>query len=231
MKFIIIGLGNFGTSLAIKLTDMGHEVIGVDKQMEKVDEIKDKITMAFCLDCKYQEAIASLPLKNTDVAIVGIGEDEGADLLTTALLKKAGVARLISRAVSPIHATILEAMEISEIVRPEEETAERWAKKLSTSGIVDSFELTDKYSIIEVKAPKSFWGKTIEQIGFSKNYNVIVLTIMKNVKEKNILGIFRRVTKPQIQGIAKADSVILEGDILVLYGHNDDIHNLLKISR
>ena len=54
---------------------------------------------------------------------------------------------------------------------------------------------------------------------------------MKNVKEKNILGIFRRVTKPQIQGIAKADSVILEGDILVLYGHNDDIHNLLKISR
>ena len=62
MKFIIIGLGNFGTSLAIKLTDMGHEVIGVDKQMEKVDEIKDKITMAFCLDCKYQEEVLLVSL-------------------------------------------------------------------------------------------------------------------------------------------------------------------------
>lgn len=228
MKFIIIGLGNFGISLAVKLTEMGHEVLGVDKQMEKVDEIKDKIAMAFCLDCKYQEAVNSLPLKNTDVVIVTIGEDEGANLLTTALLKKAGVPRLISRAVSPIHSTILEAMEISEIVRPEEEAAEHWAKKLSVEGIIDSFELTDKYSIIEVRAPKSFSGKTIEQIGFSKNYNVIVLTIMKNVKEKNILGIFRRVTKPQIQGVAKADSIIMEGDTLVLYGHNDDIQNMLK---
>jgi len=115
MKFIIIGLGNFGISLALKLTEMGHEVLGVDKQMEKVDEIKDKIAMAFCLDCKYQEAVNSLPLKNTDVVIVTIGEDEGANLLTTALLKKAGAPRLISRAVSPIHSTILEAMEISEI--------------------------------------------------------------------------------------------------------------------
>lgn len=228
MKFLIIGLGNFGTSLAEKLTQMGHEVIGVDKQIEKIEAIKDKIAYAICLDCKHQAAVKSLPLKDTDVVIVSIGEDEGANLLTTALMKKMNVARLISRSVSPIHETILEAMDVSEIVRPEEETAERWAKKLTTPGVIDSFELTDKYSIMEIKVPKQFSGKSIQEIGFNKNYNILVLTIMKNVKERNLLGVFRDISKLQIQGIAKADTILHENDIMVLYGRNDDIRNLLK---
>lgn len=228
MKFLIIGLGNFGTSLAEKLTQMGHEVIGVDKQIEKVEAIKDKIAYAICLDCKHQTAVKSLPLKNTDVVIVSIGEDEGANLLTTALMKKMNVPRLISRSVSPIHETILETMGIAEIVRPEEETAERWAKKLTTTGIIDSLELTDKYSIMEIKVPKHFSGKTIQEIGFNKNYNILVLTIMKNVKEKTILGVFPGISKHQIQGIAKADTILYENDIMVLYGRNDDIQYLLK---
>ncbi|MBN1985147.1 MAG: TrkA family potassium uptake protein, partial [Prolixibacteraceae bacterium] len=143
MKFIIIGLGNFGSSLAEKLTQMGHEVIGVDKKIEKIEEFKDKITQAICLDCKHQDAVKNLPLKNTDVVVVGIGEDEGANILTTALMKKMNVPRLISRSVSPIHETVLEAMEVTEIVRPEEETAERWAKKLSATSIINSLELAD----------------------------------------------------------------------------------------
>ncbi|HNW77189.1 MAG TPA: TrkA family potassium uptake protein [Bacteroidales bacterium] len=228
MKFIIIGLGNFGSSLATKLTQMGHEVIAVDKQMEKIEAIKDKVTHAICLDCQRPSAVQSLPLKNTDVVLVCIGENEGANLLTTAMMKKMNVPRLISRAVSPLHETILEAMEVTEIVRPEEETAERWARKLTTAGVVDSFELTDQYSIMEVKTPARFSGKTIRDIGFNRNFNVIVLTIMKDVKEKNILGIFRKVTKHQIQGVATADTVLHEGDIMVLYGHNDDIRKLLR---
>jgi trk system potassium uptake protein TrkA len=228
MKFIIIGLGNFGASLAEKLTRLGHEVIGIDKQIEKVEEIKDKITHAICMDCKHQNAINSLPLKNTDVVIVSIGEDEGANLLTTALLKKMNIPRLISRSVSQVQETILEAMEVTEIVRPEEETAERWAKKLTTTGLLDSFELTDNYSIIEVKVPKKFVGKTIEEVGFSRDYQVIVLTIMKNVKERTLFGVFSKVSKLQIEGVATAGTILDEGDIMVLYGHNEDIKDLLK---
>jgi len=228
MKFIIIGLGNFGSSLAEKLTQMGHEVIGVDNQIEKIENIKDKISLAICLDCKHQDAVKSLPLKNTDVVIVSIGEDEGASLLTTALMKKMNVPRLISRSVSQIHETILEAMGVTEIVRPEEETAERWAKKLTSAGVIDSIELTDKYSITEVKVPAKFTGKTIDEIGFNKNYNVIVLTVMKNIKEKNVLGIFRKGLKLHIQGIATAETILNEEDVMVLYGHNNDIQNLLK---
>ena len=228
MKFTIIGLGNFGFSLAVKLAQLGHEVIGVDKNIEKIEEIKNKITHAICMDCSHESAINSLPLKNTDVVIVAIGEDVSANLLTTALIKKANVPRLISRSISTIHETILESMRITEIVRPEVETAERWAKKLTTSGLVDSFELTDQHSVVEVVIKKEFAGKTIEEIGFNKDYNVIVLTKMKSVKEKSKFEVYKKASKLQIEGVAKADTVLNEGDIMVLYGHNDDISKLLK---
>lgn len=228
MKFIIIGLGNFGTSLAEMLTQQGHEVIGVDNDIETIEGIKDKITQAICMDCRQQSSVKNLPLKDADIVIVTIGEDEGANLLTTALMKKMNVARLISRSVSPIHETILEAMGITEIVRPEEEAAGRWARKLTTAGIVDSYELTEQYGIIKAKVPARFAGKTIFEIGFNKIYNVIVLAIMKDTREKNILGILRKESKLKIEGIATADTVLNEGDIMVLYGHNDDIKKLLK---
>jgi len=229
MKFIVIGLGIFGSSLAEKLTQLGHEVIGVDNKMEKIEDIKDKITYAVCLDCRHQSALNSLPFKNTDVCIVCIGEDEGANLLATALIKRMNVTRLISRSVSPIHSTILEAMGVAEIVRPEEETAERWAKKLTTTGILDSFELTDRYSIVEVEVPAKFVGKTVGEIGFNRNYRVLVLTVMKNVKEKNIFGVFSKVAKLKIEGVTTANTLLNEDDIMVLYGHEDDINELLKI--
>lgn len=228
MKFIIIGLGNFGFALAEKLSQQGHEVICVDKTIDKIEEIKDKITHAICLDCSHQAAVNSLPLKNTDVVIVAIGEDVAGNLLTTALIKKTGVPRLISRSISNIHETILGSMEITEIVRPEVETAERWAKKLTSSGLVDSFELTDKYSVVEVVIHEKFAGKTIEEIGFNKDYNVIVLTVMKSIKEENKIGIVKKSPKFQIEGIAKAETILNEGDIMVLYGTNKDIRSLLK---
>ena len=228
MKFTIIGLGNFGFALAEKLAQLGHEVLGVDKEIEIIENIKDKITHAICLDCSHQAAVNSLPLKNTDVVIIAIGEDAGANLLTTALIKRKNVPRLISRSVSNIQETILDSMEITEIVRPEVESAERWAKKLTTSGLVDSFELTDQYGVVEVIIHGKFAGKTIEEIGFNKNYNIIVLTIMKSVKEKNLSGILRNESKLEIQGIAKADTILNEGDIMVLYGNNDAIRDLIK---
>lgn len=107
MKFLIIGLGNFGVSLAEKLTMQGHEVIGVDKRMEKVAAYKEKITHTICLDATDENVFKTLPLRNTDVVIVAIGEDEGANIMVTALCKDAEVKRLISRAVNRLHEKVL----------------------------------------------------------------------------------------------------------------------------
>jgi trk system potassium uptake protein TrkA len=226
MKFIIIGLGTFGASLAQKLTNSGHEVIGVDSKMIKVESLKEKITHTICLDTTDIMAVKHLPLQDTDIVVVCIGEDEGASILTTALMKQLNVKRLISRAVSPLHETILEAMKVDEIVHPEEETAERWAKKLNIRGVVDSFALAGDYHIIEAKVPGHFAGRTLEEIGVRKNFNVIVLTTIKTTEEKNLIGMAHKIKK--IQEVASARTRLDENDIIVLYGRMRDIKQFLK---
>ncbi len=226
MKYIIIGLGNFGSSIAEKLTNLGHEVIGVDHQMERVEAIKDKISYAICLNSSDPQAVAGLPLNNTDVVMVCIGEDVAANIMTTALLKKMKVPRLISRSISALHETILDAMGIEEILRPEEDSAQRWVKRLTTSHLIDSFELSKGYSIVEAKAPEKFIGKTLEEIALIKNYNVLVLTTIKQTIEKNMIGVPRKVSN--VQGVITAKTVFEKDDIMVLYGKDNDIQKLLE---
>lgn len=226
MKCIIIGLGNFGSSLAERLTRKGHEVIGVDTRMGKVEALKERITHTICLDSTDGQAVSHLPLKDADIVCVAIGEDEGANIMTTALMKQYKVNRLISRAVSPLHETVLQAMGVDEIVHPEEETAERWAKKLHIRGIIDSFEVTTNYNIIEATCPEKYVGKYVKDVGFRRNFNVVLLTTIKTVEEKSLLGVSRKAA--EVQGIATSQTLLSEGDILVLYGDIKDIQKLLK---
>lgn len=226
MKYIVVGLGNFGASLSQKLTAQGNEVIAIDNRMEKVDLFKEKISHTICMDATDEFSVSGLPLEETDVVIVAIGENQGANIMATAILKNLQVKRLISRALNPIHETVLKAIGVDEIVHPEEETAERWAKKLCLTNVVDSYDLNGDYSIIEASVPKDFIGKTVLQVGFRSEFNILVLTIIKEVEVKSILG--QTKTKKQIQGIASADSILEPTDILVLYGLNKDLQIFLK---
>ena len=226
MKFIIVGLGNFGASLAEKLTQQGNEVIGIDSNMSKVTALKEKISHTICMDATDEQTVSDLPLKNTDIVIVCIGENQGMNVLVTALFKNFDVKRLISRAINPLHEKILRAIGVDEIVRPEEETAERWSKKLFLKGIVDSFELNKNYSIVEVKTPEYFVGKTVEEIGFRINYNIVILTILNQSEKSSFLGKSKTITK--VQGIPQPETILGENDILVLYGFNKDLNKFVK---
>jgi trk system potassium uptake protein TrkA len=226
MKYIIIGLGNFGASLGQKLTEQGNEVIGIDTSMAKVDAFKEKISHTICMDATDEFTVSGLPLKETDIVIVAIGEDQGANVMTTALLKNFEVKRLISRAINPLHEKVLQAIGVDEIVHPEEETAERWAKKLCLSNVVDSFELNEDYSIIEARVPADYIGRTVREVGFRREFNLLVLTIMKKVEVKSLLG--KTKTETKIQGVTTADNKLESGDILVLYGSNKDLQVFLK---
>ncbi len=225
MKFIIIGLGNFGASLAQKLTEHGNEVIGVDHKMAKVDAYKEKITHTICMDSTDELTVSGLPFKDTDIVIVTIGEDQGANVMTTALLKNLAVKRLISRAINPLHEKVLHALGVDEIVHPEEETAERWAKKLCLKNVVDSFELNADYSIIEASVPSDYIGKTILEVMFRDKFNLLVLTIIKKVEVKSILG--KTKIERRIQGVASADTLLEPHDTIVLYGSNKDLQFFL----
>lgn len=227
MRCIVIGLGNFGSSLAEKLTKMGNEVIAVDSNMQKVEGIKEKVTHAICLDSVDPQALATLPLKNTDIVVVCIGEDAGANIMTTATLKNLNVKRLISRSLNVMHENVLQAIGVTEIVRPEEETAERWAKKLNYKDIIESFKLTADDSIVEVVVNHKFVGKTIEEIGFRNKFNLLILTIIKNKEEFSLLGKAKLV--PKVQGIPNPTTRLEADDILVVYGSNKDIEKFVSL--
>lgn len=226
MKYIIVGLGNFGASLAKKLTEKGNEVIGIDTDMNRVDVYKEKISHTICMDATDEFTVSGLPLVDTDMVIIAIGENKGANVMATALFKNFQVKRLISRAIEPLHEKVLHAIGVDEIVHPEEESAERWAKKLCLKGVVDSFELSDDYSIVEVNLPEKYAGKTIKEIGIRENYNLLVLTTISNREEKSIIGKTRNITK--VRGLAYPNDVLRVDDILVVYGSNDHIKKFLK---
>jgi len=226
MKYLIVGLGNFGASLAEKLTSQGNEVIGIDTRMNKVDSLKEKVSHTICMDATDEFTVSGLPLKETDVVVVAIGEDQGANIMVTALFKNLEVKRLISRAINPLHEKVLKAIGVDEIVHPEEETAERWAKKLCLTGVVDSFELSDDFSIVELNLPPEYEGQKISEIGIRKKYNLLVLTTIKSSRVESSIG--RSSKENKVQGVASPDLILEKGDILVVYGANKDIQALLK---
>ncbi len=225
MKYIIVGLGSFGAFLGQRLTAQGHEVIGIDTSMSRVENYKEKISHTIQMDATDEYTVAGLPLKDTDVVIIAIGEDQGANVMATALFKNFNVKRLISRSINPLHEKVLQAIGVDEIVHPEEETAERWAKKLCFTGVVDSFELGDDYSVVEVNLPKHYEGIITRAIDLRERYNLLVLATISKTEIKSTIGKSRNINK--IKGVTNPDDLLDLDAILMVYGLNKDIKKLL----
>ncbi|MBN2164646.1 MAG: TrkA family potassium uptake protein [Marinilabiliaceae bacterium] len=221
MNFLIVGLGNFGASLAIRLTQLGHEVIGVDSSMSKVEMFKNDITHTICANCTDIHSAKELPVQSADVVIICIGEHEGNSIMATAIMKQLDAKRIIGRIVSDTQATVLNAMGIEEIIHPERDSAEKLAKNLTTQGLIDSFELSERYSIVKIDVPEKYEGKRLDELQLRHNYNLIVLTILSKTEKRNIFG-FKQESF-DVQGIAKADTVLNKGDIMVVFGDRKDI--------
>lgn len=225
MKFIVVGLGNFGSELGVKLTEMGHEVIGVDLRSERVEAYKDKMAYTVMLDTTNPSCIKMLPVSTTDCVIIAIGENEAASIMSSAVFKQTGIKRIISRAVTPLQTTVLQAMGIEEIVYPEQESAERLSNTLDLKGVLDSFSLSKAYNIVEAKVPEPLAGKTIAEIDFRKNYNLNVLTLLKLKKHTSIIGTVSHVR--EVLGVVKPETILEADDYLVIFGKIRDIRQFL----
>lgn len=224
MRVIIIGLGNFGRSLALSLTENGHEVFGVDNNMEKVDFLKDHIQHVVCMDATNEAAYKALPMQQADLAIVAIGENEGASIVSTAILKKYEHLRIISRSLSNIHETILEAMGISDVVHPEQDAAFRLTKIISFNYALDYFRIDNKHSVAEVVSPIIFNGKPVKELDLTKKYSVSLVTIMRQL-EKTFVA---KDDKKEVKGLVTGETILQNGDILVLFGANKAIMKFVK---
>lgn len=225
MKFIVFGLGNFGASLSEQLVRLGHEVIGVDENLERVDKIKHRITHAISLDATNKEAVQQLPMRDLDAAIVGIGENEGAAIMVTALLKQMNVERIICRVTSPLQKIVFEAMDIQEFVYPEAYSAERLALKLDLPGVVDSFQINVDYRLLEVALPNRYVGRSITELQLAEKYSLVLVTILKRVKAKSVFG--NEKSELKVVGIVPPETVLQSGDVLLLFGSPKDLESFI----
>lgn len=227
MKYIVIGLGNFGSSIAMELTDMNHDVIGVDSNMLKVEQYKNEITSTVCLNCMDPQAIASLPLDDADAVMVCIGEDFGASIMTTAILRQKNVKRLICRATSVLHESVLHSLGIEDIVFPEQETAIRLAKRLQLKGVVDSYKADEGHYIIKSFLPPIYHGLSIKEINLT-SFNLIFIAVLEIKNIKNIFG--ERVEKYFVNPNKKNPNDVLgPKDVIMLYGNKNDIGRFFGI--
>jgi trk system potassium uptake protein len=226
MKFIVFGLGNYGASLSQKLVALGHEVIGVDLKLDVAEKWKNDLTHTVAMDAGSPEAVRSLPLKEVDVVVNAIGENEGSNIMLTALLKQFMVRRIICRVITPLQRTVLEAMGIVEFVYPEADSAERLAYQLDLKGVMDSYKINDKYQMIEAVIPDKYIDQTIGEIPFAEKYKILPVTIIRSAEVKNILGAFVKIK--QVSGILSPETIVRRGDRLLLFGEADDLEDFIE---
>ena len=220
-RFAVIGLGRFGIRLAVSLADAGAEVIGVDRNADIVQQVKDRVTLAVCLDATDEQALRAQGIDKVDVAIVGIGADFEESVLSTVILKQIGVPRVISRATTSIRGQILSRVGADDIVNPERESADRWRTRLLAPAIIERSVLAEGYSLVQIEAPESFHGKTLSDLAIGTRYRVLVVAIRRTVEETDATGQVRpRQTVISAPGPA---SEIHPRDVLVLIGSDEAI--------
>ncbi len=216
-KFAIIGLGTFGESLAKSLTEKGAEVIAIDRNMDRVEAIQDYVSIAVQLDSTEEGALLAQGIDEVDVAVVCIGEDFKSNLLTSVLLKQIGVPQVISRSTGMLETKILKAVGIERVVDPEEEVGERLAYSLMHPALKDIFYLAGNISVAEFKAPRSFVGKTLQELSLRPKYG-INLIVIRSQTEKG-----EQVVMPN------AETVIREGDHLMVVGSREAINKVVNL--
>lgn len=225
MKFIVFGLGNYGSSLGRKLVELGHEVFGVDSASERVEKMKNHFTYTVTMDATNREAIRGLPLKEADMVVIAIGENEGTIILLAALLKQIGVKRIISRVSSTLQKAILESMGLTEFVYPELDSAERNAYTFDFREVMDSHRICEKYQVAEVLLPGRYVGFKISEIGFESKYEIQLVSVKRSVEDRNIIGVTRK--KRKTLGKMGPDFTLQGGDTLILFGETKRISEFL----
>ncbi|WP_239618622.1 potassium channel family protein [Cohnella mopanensis] len=205
-QFAIIGLGRFGSSVAIYLAELGYEVLAVDDNAQRVQDVAHAVTHAVSADSTDEEAMNALGIRNFDVVVVAIGQDIQSSILTTLILKDLGVPYIIVKAQNELHGKVLNKIGADKVVFPERDMGLRVAHHLISPNILEHIELSADYSIVEMKVPSSMIGKNLKQLDIRQKYNCNVLAV-KRQGELNITP--------------RADEPLIKDDILVIVGKND----------
>jgi trk system potassium uptake protein TrkA len=183
-KFVVIGLGNFGYYLAKSLFEEGKEVIGVDRNKERVQRLQEFCSYAVVADATDKSILESVGIEKDDAAIVSLGDNISASVLVTLYLKDLHIENIYVKIISEDHGRALERIGATEVIFPERDLARKLAKSLSSPNLIDYLPLTDEYDIVEIAPPKEFIGKTLAELGLRSKYGINILAVRGLVPEK-----------------------------------------------
>jgi trk system potassium uptake protein TrkA len=207
-QFVIIGLGRFGSSLGRELIQLGYEVLGVDRDEEKVQELSSVLTHTVVADATEEEVLRSIGARNFDCGVVAIGDDIQASILATILLKDLGVKKVVAKAVSDLHGRVLERVGVDRIIYPERDMGIRVAHQLVSPNLLDYIELSKKYTIAELAVPQCLSGKSLNDVNPRGRFGCSIVAINK---PKGII------IAPVAQDVLSVD------DVMVVIGTNEQI--------
>ena len=223
MKDAVIGLGAFGSSAARQLFRKGAEVIAVDVNMERVDSVKDEVSLVVRLDATHENALRSHGIGDVDVLIAAIGDNFEAQVLVVVHAKQHGIKKIIARATTPDHIRELEAVGADEVFNPEE-TAARWmVQRPLITKISNYFELAEGFSVVEVNAPQSIVGKTIAELDLRRRFRINLVAIMSAPADAD------KQEAEQFDPVPLPTEVIRQGDMLALVGSVPDLANFMAV--
>jgi len=211
----IIGLGQFGSSLAREVFKLGYDVLAIDDDEKKVQNIISDITHAVQADATDEAVLAELGVKNFDIAVVAMGESIQNNVLTTVILKKLNVPYVIARAENELHQSILEKIGADKVIFVEREMGQRVAQALDVENELNSVSVTTGYSVVKLEATEQIVGKKLQdmELGRGGTYDIAVLLIQRGREV---------IFSPPLMDVVK------KGDVLILSGTDDGIDKWLK---
>ena len=179
----VIGLGQFGSHLALSLTDLGCQVVAVDRSEARVELVRDQVDRAVILDARDYEALTSVLSADIDEVVVSLGESMEASVLCTLHLKKIGITRIRAKAINEDHAAILRAVGADRVVFPEMEIAHRVAMHIVNPNLLDFIPLAPGYQVAEVASPEPFHGKSLIELDLRKRFEVLIIAVKKKSRK------------------------------------------------
>lgn len=222
----VIGLGKFGARVATRLCEQGIEVLAIDKNINLVEQIKDLVTHSICIDVTDEKALRSVNITDVDVAIVAIGDNIEISILAVAMLRKLGVGRVLARATNVLHEHVLAEVGASEIIKIEEDMGDIVASKIIAPHIVQQYNFTPDYSIVQAKLGKFFPGKTIVESRLKQKYSINTIAIESKVPFITEEG--RSDFRIEVNENPVPMDVIHEDDIVVMVGSDKNFKKLFS---
>ena len=216
-SFLVIGLGRFGAAVAQELSALGQEVLALDIDAENVQHISDQVTQAIQGDAQDEAVLRSVGARNFDCCVVAVGADMEASILITVMLKEMGAKYIVAKAMTPIHARVLERVGADRVVLPEIDMGQRLAQRLARTNVVDYIGVSDEFSIVEIHPPRSWVGNSLGKLGVRAKHQINVLAI-------------RHGEGGQVDVNPQPYKVIGPDDLLIVIGTNEQVNSVVELS-